>query len=111
MGTDTAAIDDELGSIVQSSKVIKDQGQAYELLARTFVAVVRINTAVSATPTDGVASPQAATQLPSPIDSLQGWIQKIRDALDALAIYLEATSYTIGVSLPIGLAVQVTFNV
>jgi len=57
-------------------------------------------------------SARSLTPAPSgAIASLQGWIQKVKSALEAVATFLKAASYTVGASVPLGLSVQITFNV
>ena len=108
------AIESELGNILASARKIKDDEQAYAILANLVVVTSRINSAISSGATNA-GSARSLTPIPSApagaMASLQSWIQKIKSALEALATFLEAASYTVGVSVPLGLTIQITFDV
>jgi hypothetical protein len=109
-----AAIESDLGDILNSARRIKNDQQAYAILANLVNVTSRINAAISsgASPAASAPSPTPVSSAPSGvITSLQTWIQTIKSALEALATFLEAASYTVGVSVPLGLNVQITFNV
>jgi hypothetical protein len=109
-----AAIESDLGGILKSSQRIKNDQQAYAILANLVTVTSRINSAISSEGSQA-GSARSLTQVPSAppgaIASLQDWIQQIKLALQALATFLKAASYTVGVSLPLGLSVQITFEV
>lgn len=101
------SIDGKLDEIAESARNLNGEDDAYGLLADLLATTARINALL--VPAQGVATPEAA---PSPVvSSLQGWIRKLKSALDALAKFLRAGSYTIGVSVPLGLSVLISFNV
>lgn len=109
-----AAIESDLGGILKSARSIKNDRQAYAILANLVAVTSRINTAISSGASQAGSARSLTPAPPAPpaaIASLQGWIQKIKSALEALATFLKAASYTVGVSLPLGLSVQITFEV
>jgi hypothetical protein len=107
-------IDGELGDILKSAGRITNDDQAYAVLAGLVATTTRINGVISSASGQAgavrslTAPPQAS---PDAIARLQGWLQKIKSALEALAAFLDAASYSVGVSVPWGLSVQITFNV
>jgi hypothetical protein len=110
-----AAIESDLGGIARSARRIKNDEQAYAILANLVAVTSRINSAISSGPGQpGPAAPSLTPAASAPtgaVASLQGWIQMIKSALEALATFLKAASYTVGVSVPLGLSVQITFSV
>ena len=104
-------IDRELESILESTKNMKSEDDAYGLFASLIATASRISNLV--TPSGGRPSSiqtQPAIQPSGPISSLQSWIQKIKSALEALATFLKASSYSVGVTVPFGLQIQISFS-
>lgn len=109
-----AAIENDLNGILTSARKIKSEQQAYAILANLVTVTSRINSTISSGASQAGSAQSLASVPPAPpgvIASLQDWIQKIKSALDALATFLKAASYTVGVSVPLGLTVQITFEV
>ena len=112
-GGETDGIDDALAAILTLSKAIKDEGQAYSVLANLVAATSKINDLLVAPSPEG-PSQRALTPPWSPsgaLANLQDWIQKIKSALEAVAKFLDAASYSVGVSFPSGISVEISFNV
>jgi hypothetical protein len=112
--SEVAAIESDLSGIMKSSRRIKSDQQAYAVLANLVTVTSRINSAISSEASQAGSARPLTLAPPAPpgaIASLQGWIQKIKSALEALATFLKAASYTVGVSVPLGLTVQITFEV
>lgn len=105
---DLKSIDAKLDDILKSATSLKDEAEAYSALADLVATTFRIN-ALFAPSQGAAAAPETA--FPDPVvTSLQRWIQKMKGALEALAKFLEAVSYTIGVSVPLGLSVLMSFS-
>ncbi|HVC26682.1 MAG TPA: hypothetical protein VND40_00835 [Nitrososphaerales archaeon] len=108
-----AAIESKLDSIRASALRIKNEDGAYGIWADLVLTTSRINALMltTAPPTGGAQTSSRALQSPPEIVSkLQGWVQKIKAALEALAKFLKAASYTVGVYAPFGISVAITFS-
>lgn len=108
-----AAIEAKLGGILESALNVTNEDDAYAALAGLVTVTSQINGVISSTTAQqgSTQAPAPGTSQPGAVANLQGWIQKIKAALEALAAFLKAASYSVGVSVPLGLSVQITFNV
>jgi hypothetical protein len=87
-------IDSDLDKVLKATRQISSESHAYETLANLILISSRIRRS-----TAGLAS------------KLQDWIQKIKAALEAIAKFLNAATYSVGVSAPFGLSISISFNV
>jgi hypothetical protein len=107
------SIDSKLKSLQASARRIKDDEHAYGIWGDLVHVTSRINALLlQAASSPGGARPSSRAVQPAPglTSKLQGWIQRIKSALDALAKFLKAASYSVGVSAPIGISVAITFG-
>lgn len=86
-------IDNDLDKILKATSEISGKSHAYEILADLILVSSRIK--------------QSTTGLTS---GLQSWIQKIKEALEAIAKYLKAAGFSVGVSVPFGLSISISFS-
>ncbi len=110
-------IDRELADIRKSTRRIKSDEHAYAILGNLVAATSRINGLIAPPPRGpprtarSIAPALSAVSKPSTLSRLQNWIQEIKSSLEALARYLKAASYTVGVSVPLGLSMSLTFSI
>lgn len=94
IGSDPGRIDSDLNKVLKATKQISSENHAYEILANLVLVSSRIKRS-----TTGLTS------------ELQRWIQKIKEALEAIAKFLKAANYSVGVSAPFGLSISMSFSV
>lgn len=87
-------IDSDLDKVLRATKHISSESHAYEILANLVLVSSRIKPS-----TTGLTS------------ELQSWIQKIKEALEAIAKFLKAVTYSVSVSAPFGLSISISFSV
>jgi hypothetical protein len=118
-----AEFDDLLSSIqgLASYTDSKEQTeQSHTLLGSLFRVVSKLNYLLrqqmtreesALSMTQPASNQQSISTLDSSLlDSLDQWIQKIKQAFSQLAKFLGAASYTIGFQVPLGIQVSITFT-
>jgi hypothetical protein len=110
-----AELDDLVHSIEGLSKITDKtqiESKSYSLLGTFFGIVGKMNYLIHNELGEGRRELRFGKAITaSLLDSLDQWILKIKHAFSQLAKYLDALSYAIGFSVPLGLDVSMTFAV
>jgi len=92
---------DELNEVAEGIEKLTREGKYWEAYTRLTACITFLN----------ISFQQQRTQQPRIIQRLLNWIQNIKGTIDKVVQGIGGSGYSIGVSLPFGASISVSFTV